>query len=104
MAVLPLLADEEEHLLLLLIPAVRDVYRTSKCVAEIVESKRIDLFREKGTRVEHIVSNELKQRSVKLPATAAGDDVNQRSRTAAKLSTVAGGQDLDLGDCVGTGI
>ena len=104
MAVFPLLADEEEELVLLRVPLLGNIDRAADRVAEIVEPQRIHLAREKGAGVEDVVADELEQRAVVALRAALGYDVNQCTRAPAEFRAIARRQDLHLGDRVRAGI
>jgi hypothetical protein len=60
MTIFPLLADEEEQLVLFGIPFLGNEYGTAKSVAEIIETQWVDLLGKERARVKPVIADEFK--------------------------------------------
>ena len=104
MAVFPFLAEEEEEFLLFFIPLFRNENWPPDGVTKIVKTKRIHSLGKKRPCIKAIVADKLKERSVKVAATAFGYNIHQRTGAAAKLSAIAGSEDLHFSNSVRAGV
>jgi hypothetical protein len=100
MVLLPVLAEEEEHLRSIRVEAAEG-NRPANRIARIVERERCGVSSvEERPRVEFVVAHELVRAAMELPRATFGDDVDERAGATAELRAVTRRQHLDFGNRV----